>query len=86
MAKNKGYVSITADEYEELIECKTKINLLIDCVLEMQKDHIANHGLGMVSYDADAVNAILGFGYINQNIKSYVKEYKQRIGGKTKCE
>lgn len=84
MAKNKDYVSVPRDEYEELIECKIKVNLLIDYVLEEQKKHIANCGLGMVLYDSAAVDVILGCGYINQNIKSYVKEYKQKRGDKVK--
>ncbi len=84
MAKNRDYVSIPRDEYEELIECKIKVNLLIDYVLEEQKKYIANCELGMVLYDSATVDVILGCGYINQNIKNYVKEYKQKRGEKVK--
>lgn len=38
MAKNKDYVSVPRDEYEELVECKTKVNLLIDYVIGTEKN------------------------------------------------
>lgn len=46
MAKNKDYVSVPRDEYEELIECKTKVNFLIDYILEFQKGCITESGSG----------------------------------------
>lgn len=84
MTKNKDYVSITKDEYEELIECKTKVNLLFDYVFGAQKDFIMDCGLRLTTYNAELVNNILGSGYINQNIESYMKAYKQKRGEKTK--
>ena len=86
MAKNKDYVSVPRDEYEELIECKTKVNLFIDYIFELQKNCIAITGLSATSYDASDVNNILGPGYINREIERYTKAYKQKIGEKVKCE
>ena len=60
MAKNKDYVSVPRDEYEELVECKTKVNLLIDYVIGTEKTDIFQSGTATTFYDADAVNNILG--------------------------
>lgn len=82
MAKNKDYVSVPRDEYEELIECKTKVNFLIDYILEFQKGCITESGSGAALYEANIVNSILGSGYINREIESYTKAYKQKRGEK----
>lgn len=78
----KNYVCVPRDEYDELIECKTKVNLFIGYILELQKNCIAITGLSATSYDASDVNNILGSGYINRNIESYMKEYKRKRGEK----
>ena len=82
MAKNKDYVSVPRDEYGELVECKTKVNLLIDYVIGTEKTDIFQSGTATTFYDADAVNNILGCGYINHCIDSFKREYKEKeVGG-----
>lgn len=86
MAKNKDYVSVPRDEYEELVECKTKVNLLIDYVIGMEKTDIFKSGTATNFYEADAVNNILGCGYINSYIDSFKREYEEKKARKKKCK
>lgn len=51
-------------------------------LLELKKTDIFQSGTATTFYDADAVNNILGCGYINHCIDSFKREYKEKeVGG-----
>lgn len=84
MAKNKDYVSVPRDEYEELIECRIRINDVYKFITDEHESFIAETGMKKQSVSMKKIELASGYTENENYFKKLQRDFKERRT--TKCE
>ena len=78
MAKNRGYVSIPMDEYEELIECRMRINDVYKLITDEHESFIAETGMKKQSVSMGKIELASGYTENENYFKKLQRDFKER--------
>lgn len=80
----KNYVCVPRDEYDELIECRMRIDMLHKYITNEHTTSIRLHGCKQATTDMKTIELLSGYMENERYFIGLIKEFKNR--GITKCE
>lgn len=78
MAKNRDYVSVPREEYEELIECRMRINDVYKYITDEHKSSIAETGMKRQFIYMNEIESASGYTENENYFKKLWKDFEER--------
>jgi hypothetical protein len=78
MAKNRDYVSVPREEYEELIECRMRINDVYKFITDKHKSCIAKTGMKRQFIYMNEIESASGYTENENYFKKLQKDFEER--------
>ena len=75
---------IPTDDFEELLECKIRLNILLGVIESNDIQHIKSYGDKSTYLDADEAKSILGYVENENLVKRLISEYQSKKEQKKK--
>ena len=85
--KKSEYISIPREEYEELIECRIRINSVYRVLTDLHAGHIKEYGKKMFNPSVKAIEIASGYVENENYFKKLQEDFKKRrIGNANEVE
>lgn len=78
MKKNNDCISIPRDEYDELIECRIRINSVYRVLTDLHTDHIKEYGKKIFNINVKAIEIASGYVENENYFKKLQEDFNKR--------